>query len=202
MPTSSEKNPVIGQQQDSPRRRDVTENNRKALRSEAAKILSKPLRDFALFCLDRAPDYFWTKPSSSSGKFHPPDELAEGGLVLHTLRVVRVSEILVRSAIPPVAADSIRFAAIFHDVGRYGFGADLAERSLEDHPRLASDWLTEQVAHFANTSQVADDASFSVLLGIAQYAIRTHMGKWGKDEPSSTEGWIVHSADIIAAQYF
>lgn len=176
-------------------------NDEEALRGEAEKILDRTLRSFALSCLDRAPDYFWTKPSSSSGKYHPPDEHGEGGLVLHTSRVVKLSEILLKSAVPPVMVDSVRFAAIFHDVGRFGFEANPAEHSLKDHPELASKWLEEQVAHFLSKDRIRDPI-FRMELNVAQRAIESHMGKWGGNPPSSKEDWIVHSADMVASQYF
>lgn len=120
---------------------------------------------------------------------------------MHTLRVVKLSEILLISAVPPVGVDSVRFAAIFHDVGRFGFEANPAEHSLKDHPELASKWLEEQVAHFLSKDRIRDPI-FRTLLETALRAIESHMGKWGRSKPSSKEDWIVHNADMIASQYF
>lgn len=48
------------------------------------------VRKFVQNCLDDFPSYFWTAPASGTGKYHPEDENVEGGLVLHTRRVIRV----------------------------------------------------------------------------------------------------------------
>lgn len=36
-------------------------------------------------CLQKCPKEFYTMPASTTGKYHPPFALGEGGLVRHTL---------------------------------------------------------------------------------------------------------------------
>lgn len=74
---------------------DVTEslqmpNSKKAWLSAVNATLSGDLRELVLST--PIPDYFWSIPSSSSGKYHPEDEICEGGLVRHTLKTVKVAK--------------------------------------------------------------------------------------------------------------
>lgn len=51
---------------------------------EITWIHDEKIRKFAQYCVDNLPDYFFTVPASSSGKYHPSYALADGGLVRHT----------------------------------------------------------------------------------------------------------------------
>ena len=156
--------------------------------------LSKDAKDFAKYCMDKAPPHFWTKPSSSSGKYHPPDEHGEGGLVLHTIRVEKIAEILIGGSTAPLWVDAVRLAALLHDVARYGLEEEPDEHSNDSHPELAEKFLIR-----------CWEEQFPALppgfLGVACQAIRRHMGRWGKHDPITPEDWIVHNADNIAAKY-
>jgi len=51
--------------------------------------------DFISKALAQAPDYFWLRASSTSGKHHPPDEFCVGGLSLHIYKcLILASEII------------------------------------------------------------------------------------------------------------
>jgi len=48
-------------------------------------IHDKTIRDFVITCFDKlCPDYFWTCPCSTTGKYHPQIALGVGGLIRHT----------------------------------------------------------------------------------------------------------------------
>ena len=55
---------------------------------ECQKIQNKELHDILQNTIYNIPGYFYIIPSSSSGKYHPADELSDGGLLLHTLKTV------------------------------------------------------------------------------------------------------------------
>lgn len=157
-------------------------------------IENPEIKNLALKALNNLPYHFWTQPSSSTGKYHPKDEHGIEGLALHTLRVMDIAEILARSSLPPLDIDAIRLAAIFHDAARYGLDKNPTSHTLEEHPELSRRFLKDcamslNLNHFPT-------------LATALHAILTHMGKWGRYKPSSMEDWIIHYADIIAAQYF
>ena len=48
-------------------------------------IHDKDIKQFVITCFDKlCPDYFWTCPCSTTGKYHPQVSLGVGGLVRHT----------------------------------------------------------------------------------------------------------------------
>jgi len=51
---------------------------------------------FVCRAIYQAPDYFWTRPSSITGKYHPADEFCAGGLVLHTYKALLLAEEMLR----------------------------------------------------------------------------------------------------------
>ena len=52
---------------------------------ELNQIHSPEIKDFVITCFDKlCPDYFWTCPCSTTGKYHPQVSLGVGGLVRHT----------------------------------------------------------------------------------------------------------------------
>lgn len=154
-------------------------------------ITTSELRTLANYCLGKLPEHFWTQPSSSSGKYHPEDEHGPEGLALHTLRVMKIAEILIKAAQPPIYVDAIRLAAMFHDAARYGLNTTPTSHSLKEHPELSAIFLMNFII----------PKGLTPALEVAYHAILTHMGKWGKYKPESPEDWIVHYADIIASQY-
>lgn len=48
--------------------------------NEIAWIHSQDIQQFAKYCVDNLPDYFFTVPASSSGKYHPSYALGEAVL--------------------------------------------------------------------------------------------------------------------------
>lgn len=58
-------------------------------------VKNEELKNFLYQCVDKFPGYFWTAPASVQ-KYHYPDEREDGGLVLHTLRLCKLTEDMVR----------------------------------------------------------------------------------------------------------
>ena len=68
-----------------------------SLSQEINRIQNTQLREALMaYFKNIVPDYFWTVPSSSSGKFHSSFDSGEGGLVRHTKMCVLVAEELLR----------------------------------------------------------------------------------------------------------
>lgn len=63
---------------------------------EGKEFLGCPIFEFIYKALEQAPEYFWTRASSTSGKYHPSDEFCEGGLVLHTCKCLIMAEEMLR----------------------------------------------------------------------------------------------------------
>src|SRR3990167_5199297 len=93
---------------------------------EIRLLESEKVKLFVLRCLEHAPNYFWTIPSSSSGQNHPADENTEGGLVLHTKRVVDIANHLCEALyIRYIERDCVLAAAILHDLVKRGYPEDV-----------------------------------------------------------------------------
>ena len=65
--------------------------------NEINDIQDENLRAFATELIANADDYFFTVPASSSGKYHPPFDLGDGGLVRHTRLVAYMARSLAES---------------------------------------------------------------------------------------------------------
>ena len=146
---------------------------------------------FVSAMLARAPAYFWSAPSSSSGQYHPDDEHKFGGLVKHTIRVCEVGKILAESR-PGADMSLVLAACILHDLYRYGVADERSAHSDEGHPALAAKAINDYGMFFHSSCH------YNAIAG----AVARHMGRWGGCLPFSTEEWIVHYADNIAAKYF
>ena len=154
------------------------------------------LREFAVFAFERLPGYFWDKPASSSGKYHPPDERGVAGLSLHTYRVCRVANLLI-NAKNTVNIEAVRLGALLHDSGRFGLGLRPEFHSVSNHAELGAKFLVGCIKDFPNVDLLSKDT-----LVIAEHSILTHMGRWGKPTPSTDEDWLVHLADMVASGYW
>ena len=67
--------------------------------TELNYISDDKIRDSTRYLLEKLPDYFYTMPASTSGKYHPEFSLGEGGLVRHTKAAVRIAVELFRDNI-------------------------------------------------------------------------------------------------------
>lgn len=161
--------------------------NREGLFCLLPSIPDPVIRSFTQYVLESAPPHFWVKPSSA-GRHHPADEHSSGGLVLHTVRVVRVGLVICKSSSPRLNPNTIMSACFLHDICRYGGGVQPSSYSLDDHPNIAA----RLVRQLGNGSGFVTDISD---------AVETHSGRWGKPLPRTEEDWVVHYADCIAANF-
>lgn len=136
------------------------------------------------------PDYFWDRPSSSTGKYHSPDERGEYGNLLHTKRVFaeycNISESWVELGIlSPREKECGKAAALIHDMMKYGWPSEQNEHTVDNHDLIAAD-----VAR--NIGDTPDDVV---------EMIAAHMGPWGQGpNPQSRNELLLHTADKSAAR--
>ena len=71
------------------------ENNKTIFDSILNTFENEDIKEFAISCIDAAPDYFYHVGASSTGKYHPQYALGEGGLVRHTLALLKLELLLV-----------------------------------------------------------------------------------------------------------
>lgn len=134
------------------------------------------------------PDYFFTKSSSSTGKYHPFDERGKFGLVLHTCRVTKVTDDLcVAAQINNKERDNLICAAILHDALKYGDPKEERTHTTKDHSNLV-------------------EKHIQGIPGDIIRLIRTHDGQWSvnpnewnnADEPQR----LLHYADYISSRSY
>lgn len=129
---------------------------------------------------------FWIVPSSSTGKYHPVDEFSPGGLILHTLRVVRTMELLIQHlsdiGYKVENTDNLYLACFLHDTFK-GFG-DWTKTHYE-HGHIAADQLREFI----------DEETRNL--------IRHHMAQWNAPKPTPPENLreqLMSYADYICSR--
>jgi len=172
--------------------------------TELEYIDDNQLRDVATKLLNILPDYFFTIPASSTGKYHPQYALGDGGLLRHTKAAVKIANELFRmeqyqEMFTKRQKDLMIIALFCHD----GFkdGLQQEDHTRFDHPLIAA----EKIAEEANKYLAEEDVKF-----ICQ-CIKSHMGQWntnsfyiGVELPKPKETWekFVHLADYLASRKF
>lgn len=152
----------------------------------------------AIRCFRSLPEYFWKIPSSSSGKYHPEDEIKEGGLVLHTLRTIKVfKEMAPLHKFSQHEIDLGVAALVLHDCCKAGMENEPVEHTLHEHPLLAAKFIKEHAPKECEkeAKQIAS-------------LVKTHMGQWNTSKyskvklpvPKTALQKAVHEADYIASR--
>lgn len=139
--------------------------------------------------LDHCPEYYWVKPASSTGKYHPVTHRGEYGLWLHTQRAFTQFQRLARTGIEMrdinhKEADYGRAAILLHDMFKYADPEEGREHTHKEHDRIAAEY-------FENNTGLNETIIDCV---------RTHNGGWGCDtDPESELERLHHYADMTAS---
>ena len=162
-------------------------------------------RRFARRLLDTVPDYFFSVPASSSGKYHPKNDLGDGGLVRHSICVARMLDHLLEPRgyfdFSDEQKELLKVAALFHDCFKSGTQDDY-EKSKHTkflHPLYAANHIM--------TTAITGGFSYEKALFIYNTVI-SHMGQWniGKNgegilpTPFDQSQKVLHLADYLASR--
>jgi len=152
---------------------DITaEEKVAAFAEELNKIFDKKIREFAKLCVIQSPDYFYLDcPSSSSGKYHPLDELGADGVLIHTKKVFTMAYELVRGLACEGSRDIVLAAAIIHDLRKQGI--EKSGHSSSQHPAFAADLVDE----VQQATELLTSDQHTTLRNCVGY----HYGPWSKD---------------------
>lgn len=176
---------------------------------EQIDLISDPkVKSFVKSALLKATP-FWQSSSSMISPFpHPPDELSDDGMILHTKRVVRIVFLLINGYdIPAFERDILLAAAILHDVTKAIWGDEEKTMVVHDslHPYTADsfiEWCLNEDLKLSDSSQYhtldLDTDSIQNILRL----IRCSHGPWSpipETIPISMSEKILHTADLIAA---
>ena len=183
------------------------ENKKELLKEYFDSVQDENVKKFMEQCIETIPEYWYTVPASSTGKYHPNYALGNGGLMRHTIALLRFFDRLVRNTMygSPFTnreMDLLRVACLMHDSRKSGSDEDFAVSKYTkfDHPILAAN-----VVRSIDTEYITDEEKEMIA-----NAIESHMGQWNVDTygkskvelplPTNKYQKIVHLVDYLAAQ--
>ena len=161
---------------------------------------------FKLYFLDMVaeiPDYIFTMPSSTSGKYHNKTQCQPYGQVYHIYMFDAILNHRLRlkgnkELYPtPEERDAMRCVPVFHDAIKCGWNG--SKFTVADHPLLASKWVLE--------TKVEHDVPMDYKQMIADMC-ESHSGEWNKNrsgqvimsEPRNHREFFIHECDILASR--
>lgn len=154
----------------------VKVNDRKDFSYELSLIQNDYLREFTKYCLEHAPDYFYTYPASKSGEYHPRCSNELYGLTRHVKYCVRLANELMKDGFlfpfDENEKDLIYVALLLHDLCKYGFGK---YKNFLKHGGIAVHYITDIVQGTEFESFIFSE-SWSIISG----AMRRHLGVHSK----------------------
>lgn len=162
--------------------------------------------EMRLYCRDmitEIPDYIFTMPSSTSGKYHNVTQCQPHGQIYH---IIMFAEIMnYRLALKgnkekfksAEQRDAMRCVPFFHDALKCGL--DGSTFTVHEHPMLAGKWVRE--------THVEHDVDDKVKEAIARMCER-HSGTWTTSkkskvvlpEPENAMEFFVHECDILSSR--
>ena len=167
---------------------------------------NEDIKEFAEKCIESAPEYWHHVPASSTGKYHPSYSLGEGGLVRHTIGVVRLLNHMfgvesIANQFTSRERDLLRVAAITHDCKKSGSQEDYEKSKYTkfNHPLLAANFIRS----------LKDDYVGNKEREFVAHAIESHMGAFNTDKrhpdiilpkPQDKYQIILHLADYLASR--
>ena len=183
------------------------ENKKELLKEYFDSIQDENVKKFMEQCIETIPEYWYTVPASSTGKYHPNYALGNGGHMRHTIALLRFFNRLVRNTMygSPFTnreMDLLRVACLMHDSRKSGSDEDFAisKYTKFDHPILAANVVRSIETEYITVEEKELIAN----------AIESHMGQWNVDTygksnvelplPTNKYQKIVHLVDYLAAQ--
>lgn len=161
------------------------------------------IRDYCNDMIAEIPDYIFTMPSSTSGKYHNAKQCERFGQIYHIYMFASIMEHLLRlehkreTYKTPELRDTLRCVPIFHDAIKCGLAG--SQYTVPNHPVLARDWvLNTKVEH-----DICEDMK-KFIAGCCE----AHSGQWNTDrsgnvimsKPRSNAECFVHECDILASR--
>ena len=166
---------------------------------------NEDIKQFAIKCIEVAPEYFWHVPASSTGKYHPQYSLGESGLARHTIALVRILNHMfevesVANQFTSRERDLLRVAGITHDMMKSGTQEDYEKSKYTkfDHPILAAKMV------WGIPGEISDVEKTRICR-----CIMSHMGAWNCDKrypniilpkPEDKYQIILHLCDYLASR--
>jgi 23S rRNA maturation-related 3'-5' exoribonuclease YhaM len=128
-------------------------------------------------CLAKAPDYFWTLPASTSGKYHHDSDNNEGGTVSHTRKmIVTAKELRDVFLLDNKEFDLVQAAIILHDTFKCGFEG--RENKYAGSGKLGTDILHTVYPRIGFAKVVVGSDITDDDVDLVYELVEGHYGKW------------------------
>ena len=176
----------------------IVMNKQEVFNKELSYIVNDDVRESLSFMIDKIPDYFFTIPAASTGKYHPAYAQGDGGLVRHTKAAIRMAyELFGIYKFEARKKDLIIMALLLHDSVKKG--EEESKYTLFDHPLVACEFIRK---YQKNLKISKDEIDFVC------ECISSHMGKFNTSEysdvilpiPKTPEQKFVHMCDYLASR--
>jgi hypothetical protein len=178
--------------------------NKNVLIKELGYIQDIKIHEWTAKTLQNAPDYFFTASASSTGKYHPPCTLGEGGLIVHVQRAVFFANRLCSGqGVVGRNRDIVLSATILHDIAKTGQGSG-AYSDYVNHPINAIKYLYGVIVDGTTLKTTNAGLDLGSIVEIYD-CIRFHMTLWSPEnikkpiEHYTQLELIVGTADYLAA---
>ena len=180
-------------------------------REEKQQIFEPLLKDFetetfAEYFKDMVaeiPDYIFTIPSSTSGKYHNATQCEKFGQIYHEYMFASILNHRLRLKAnrekynTPEIRDCMRCVPALHDAIKCGWNG--SRYTVQDHPLLAAKWVLE--------TKVEHNIPQEYKQMIADMC-EAHSGEWNKSrsgqiimsEPRNPREFFIHECDILASR--
>lgn len=179
------------------------EIKRKILSIVKDRFETEKIKNYFLDMAEHIPDYIFTMPASTSGKFHNSKQCETFGQLYHEFMFSSIMEHRLRlkgnreKYNTPEIRDCMRCVPFFHDAVKCGWNG--SRYTVPDHPMLAAQWVRETL--------VGHDISAEYKEMIACMC-EAHSGEWntnraGKQimpEPRNDMEFFIHECDILSSR--
>ncbi len=179
-------------------------NKVEVFKQELEYIKNERIRKSAEILIDLVPDYFFTVPASSTGKYHPSFSQGEGGLLRHTkVATIIGKEVLsleyTNNLYTEDEKDILLLGIMLHDTQKLGNPEGKYTRF--DHPLLAAEFIEQN----KDKTELTEEE-----IKLLKRVISSHMGQWNKSNYSSVElpkpsdkyEFFVHMCDYLSSKKF
>ena len=177
-------------------------NKEEMFLDELSYIKEEKRSEALLNIINLLPDYWFSEPASSTGKYHPEYALGDGGLLRHSKAAMRIGfELLndpcIGDKYTTKEKDLMLMSLLVHDGLKLGLPKEKYTRF--DHPILMANYIIENHEKIGLENQ---DAEFMADV------IKTHMGPWTTDyngnevleKPKNKYQNFVHMCDFLASR--
>ena len=172
---------------------------------EMGLIKHKGIRKIVAIVLERVPAGFYTKPASSTGKYHPKSSLGHEGLIRHVRLVALYARFICEVkmfSLSEIQEDLLIAAALLHDSVKYGL--EDGPHTAKDHAQIAATFLEDSIIlydeHIAHEMESPEQYEYikKALRGL----LLSHHGQWSNPlpEPSIMLERLFHLADYLASR--